>query len=133
MTALLVALTAGAAWAANQINCDGFCIGTNGKDEMKGSANSDDMEAERGNDVMYGRGGEDVMFGDEGADTLYGNEGDDTLEEYNTSGDKDKLYAQGGDDEHVDAEDGDGLDLVDCGEGQDTAFVDPGDKVASNC
>lgn len=94
MTALLVALTAGAAWAANQINCDGFCIGTDGKDEMKGSANSDYMEAQRGNDVMYGRGGEDG---------------------------------------HVDAEDGDGLDLVDCGEGQDTAFVDPGDKVASNC
>jgi Ca2+-binding RTX toxin-like protein len=85
LAALLVAVVAGVAWAANVIQCpnpDGttpYCDGTDGNDVMKGTAKIDAMRAARGADIMYGYKGADRLYGSEGPDIGYGGPGDDEL------------------------------------------------------
>jgi Ca2+-binding RTX toxin-like protein len=60
---------------------------------------------------VLGREGNDSIYGNPGSDTLFGNLGKDTI---NSFGDR-------------------GEDVVNCGAGDDTAFVDRIDRVNKNC
>jgi hypothetical protein len=87
--------------------------GTNGDDELQGTARRDVICAGGGDDEITGRGGRDAIFGDGGDDTLAGAKGDDTL--YGDAGD-DRL--RGGRDDDVLAG-GDGDDHLAGGRGRD--------------
>jgi Ca2+-binding RTX toxin-like protein len=61
--------------------------------------------------VVLGREGNDHIYGNPGSDRLFGNLGKDTI---NSVGDR-------------------GKDVVNCGAGNDTAYVDKIDRVNKNC
>lgn len=88
---------------------------------------------EAGNDDIYGNKGVDDIEGGTGNDDIYGGKGDDfKLEDLFGTGDRDRIFGNGGDDT-LGSNDGDGLDKLDCGGGNDTFTADPGDEVAANC
>jgi hypothetical protein len=72
-----------------------------------------------GNDELAGNGSANTLDGGNGNDTLTANGGNDTLN-------------GGANDDILQAHDGD-PDTVNCGPGNDHAFVDPSDTVASDC
>ena len=82
-----------------------------GNDYISGLAASDVLYAGAGNDTVVGREGNDHIYGNTGSDTLFGEEGNDTI---NSSGDQTK-------------------DVVKCGQGTDTVYVDKIDWVKKNC
>jgi hypothetical protein len=90
--------------------------GTNRADRMTGTAAADILYGLGGNDMLLGLGGNDVLYGGKGADTLYGGLG------------ADRLYGGPGNDV-LRARDG-RRDVVDCGPGRDTAYVDRIDRVS---
>ncbi len=53
--------------------------GTNGTDNIQGSALDDILSGQGGDDEIYGLAGNDVLIGGTGADALYGGTGDDTF------------------------------------------------------
>ena len=85
--------------------------GGGGIDYVSGLAASDLLYGGAGNDTVLGREGNDSIYGNPGSDRLFGNLGKDTI---NSFGDR--------------AE-----DVVNCGAGDDTAFVDEIDRVNKNC
>jgi Ca2+-binding RTX toxin-like protein len=116
-----VLLASGAALAQIIDGTDGpdDLVGTDNHDKIggKGSADyisglvgTDWLHGGAGNDTVVGREGNDRIYGDSGSDRLYGNLGKDTI----TAGDAQE-------------------DLVNCGEGDDTVFVDKLDTVYKNC
>jgi Ca2+-binding RTX toxin-like protein len=90
--------------------------GTKRADRLTGTSAADVLYGLGGNDVLLGLGGNDVLYGGIGADTLYGGPG------------KDRLYGGPGNDV-LRARDNQ-RDLVDCGSGRDTAYVDRLDRVS---
>jgi Ca2+-binding RTX toxin-like protein len=86
-----------------------------GNDFLSGGSGADELRGGPGPDVLRGDSGNDVLRGGAGVDTLAGGPGDD------------RLYAWG------DGRRGRSGDTVDCGAGQDIAFVDRNDRVAKNC
>ena len=94
-------------------------MGWRGEDQLRGSPHDE---------ALLGLGKDDEIWGLPGADALYGGGGDDGL--YGGSG-RDTLLAGAGDD-FVEARDGQ-RDYVECGFGDDTASVDPQDRVAPGC
>jgi hypothetical protein len=86
----------------------GVAFGELGADVLAGSDGDDALSGGEGPDVMDGRGGGDVIRGGPGLDALRGGAGDDVL----------------------DSADGRG-ELVDCGDGADTALADAVDVVVS--
>jgi hypothetical protein len=77
---------------------------------------------------IFGQTGNDILTGGAGNDTIDGKEGDDTL----TGGDgTDSLFGKAGND-LIELRDSAAGDSADCGDGDDTAFFDPGDAVR-NC
>jgi len=121
--------------------------GTPHADDLQGTANGDLIYARAGDDNVMGLGGNDVVWGGYGRDTLHGNEGNDT--QYGGPGndtvrggdDNDVVYGGPGDDtiwggRGADQEyggpgndslhslaDDNAPDLLNCGEGNDSAFV----------
>ena len=95
MVALVVA--AGAAFAATVINCQVSvpCLGTDGPDELYGTAKYDRMEASQGDDLLYGRRGPDLLMGDDSGQPTSPTDGNDQL--YGNRG-RDDLYGDGGSD-----------------------------------
>jgi Ca2+-binding RTX toxin-like protein len=93
-------------------------LGTSKKDRLRGTKRDDLLAGGRGNDRLNGRGGDDCVSGEAGNDKLSG------------GGGKDKLKGGGGKDK-VKAADGK-RDKVNCGSGDDSATVDPEDRV-HNC
>jgi hypothetical protein len=81
-----------------------------GNDQLRGRGKGDCLVGADGNDSASGNGGKDELRGGPGRDTLRGNAG------------KDRLLAAGK-----------GKDRVDCGPGDDVAFVDSKDQVAADC
>ncbi len=159
-TALILALTAGIAWAKN-IDCptaggdEGpyglgkLCEGTKKSDNMEGTSGKDEMFGLKGADIMRGKGGDDYIDGgacttkDNGFDCpesrgdnkLYGGAGVDLI--FGSKGD-DKVFGGDGDDElygylgkdTVRGEDGD--DEIDAHYGNpDKVFGGPGDDTIS--
>src|SRR5829696_5505046 len=80
-------------------------------EDIRGTFGPDDLEGTNQMDRIYGLGAKDTLRGRAGNDDCYGGRGaNDTI-----------LAADGQ------------LDVVDCGLGTDTAYVDELDEVAENC
>lgn len=161
LTLLMATALAGAAWAANAIQCPnsieypGFCFGTEKNDLMYGTDKADSFRAGPGRDTLYGRGGNDELAGDLGPDTEYGGYGDDNLisdcdtdfwcgedEKHGGPGDdnivgnlmSEKHYGGRGDDTLVDHKSSKRPDTFRCGPGYDYVYYNKGlDKVADDC
>ncbi len=101
-------------------------IGAGANDGLAGEG--DDVHADveavqggRGNDVLIGSRGANTLIGGGGRDRIRGMGGNDFL-------------SGGASNDRIDARDGAGfVDRVMCGDGQDTALVDPGDIVDPDC
>ena len=91
-----------------------------------GTARADHLTGTAANDVLYGLGGNDTLLGLGGNDVLYGGAGADTL---NGGPGADRIYGGPGNDV-LRARDG-RRDVVDCGAGRDTAYVDRLDRVSA--
>ena len=94
--------------------------GTSGSDKLAGRGGRDRLKGGRGNDCLRGGGGKDRLNGGDGADEIKPGRG------------KDRIKGGAGDDE-IRAARG-GRDRVNCGRGDDVAFVnDRKDRVSRNC
>jgi hypothetical protein len=93
--------------------------GTNLRDRIYGLARADTIGARAGNDDCYGGSGFDVIACGAGNDRIDGGFGEDDLFGGPAN---DKVLAADG-----------RVDLVDCGEGEDTAYVDELDDPVDNC
>src|SRR5215218_10346343 len=91
MLALLVA--AGLALAQDGVSkvCNTNCSGTDGDDQLTGTANPNIIKGRNGADRIEGKGGKDTINGNLGADAVYGGNGEDKL---NGGGNSD--FVQGG-------------------------------------
>ncbi len=119
---LLVALVAGTALADQLITL------TNGADIYTGDAKRQHVEALAGNDLVFGAGGGDKVFGQGGRDKLSGISGNDLI--VGGPG-EDQLNGADGDDVIVSGDDK-MSDKVNCGGGDDIAFVSGPDHVSHN-
>ena len=164
MMGLMVLRCAGMAMAqTTRITCErdgGPCYGTNGDDLIQGSAMSDFIHARGGTDGVNAARGSDFVFGGRGnddpggspnghnpayhleggpgRDVVRGGAGEDSVtDEFGPlnghHSDTDRLFG-GARNDFLDAQDGDGLDRLDCGTGGRNLYsVDPGDEVLPNC
>jgi hemolysin type calcium-binding protein len=109
---LLLALSAGMALAATFFGTDASdnLNGTKGSDVIFGGGDGDIVLGKGGDDVLHGGAGGDGVSGDAGRDVVYGGFSGDQL--YADDGIRDVLY---------------------CGGGTDTVFVDPIDHLAPGC
>jgi Ca2+-binding RTX toxin-like protein len=88
-------------------------FGGAGNDTLTGGSGNDQLFGGAGNDTLLGKGGNDLLFGGDGNDTLIGGAGDD------------QVFGQGGNDLMI-WNPGDGTDLFEGGDGNDTAQVNGG-------
>jgi Ca2+-binding RTX toxin-like protein len=94
--------------------------GGDGNDFIHGSNRDDELWGEAGDDEIQGHDGGDWIVGHEGDDTLVGLAGDDHL--IGGTG-RDNMMGGAGDDD-LDAADGQWLDLISGGGGDDSAWAD---------
>jgi Ca2+-binding RTX toxin-like protein len=106
--------------------------GMDGNDELHGGAGDDVLEGGDHADQLLGDGGGDELLGGEGDDELRGSAGGDSL----VGGPGRDTFSGGSDNDTLNADDGAGGDIVNCGgtPGTDTdkAIANLGDAV-SNC
>lgn len=88
-------------------------FGGTGNDTLTGGSGNDMLFGQDGNDTLIGKGGNDLLFGGAGNDTLIGGSGDD------------QMFGQAGNDLMI-WNPGDGTDLMEGGDGIDTAQVNGG-------
>jgi Ca2+-binding RTX toxin-like protein len=88
-------------------------FGGAGNDALAGASGDDQLFGGAGNDVLNGKGGNDLLFGGAGNDVLTGGSGDD------------QVFGEAGDDRMI-WNPGDGTDLLEGGDGNDTAEVNGG-------
>ncbi len=88
-------------------------FGGAGNDTLGGASGADQLFGEAGNDTLLGKGGTDLLFGGAGNDTLTGGDGND------------QMFGQAGNDRMI-WNPGDDSDLMEGGEGNDTAEVNGG-------
>jgi Ca2+-binding RTX toxin-like protein len=108
-TALLIALMAAALIMVSGVALAKTFIGTDANNTIVGTQQADVIEGRGGNDVLRGALGADRISGGNGTDRQYGGRGYDVIDT-----------------------DGGYKDIVDCGRGIDTAYVDSRDEVR-NC
>ena len=119
----LVLLLGSGVVLAKSISCTAgvTCIGTAKADQITGSF---------GADIIKARGGNDTVDGGNGSDTINGSRGSDTITDIGVVPDVDTITGGKGND-RIDVREGAALndtpDVVDCGPGTDTVFVDPTD------
>jgi predicted chitinase len=101
--------------------------GFEGADSLYGAGGADTVEGGSGNDEVFGGTGEDRVFGGPGADRVVGGDGPDTVD--GGVGQDLLVGAQGND--RIQARDGN-RDVIDCGPGEDTAFLDWRDDLHDN-
>ena len=128
--ALMVALFASVAVAASFTGTEGRDVidGTDREEVIWGLGGGDTLNGRGGKDIVRGGDGVDEVSGGSGADEAYGNAGDDYLiDAPDTS--TDLLHGgRGGD--NMQARDFPAVkDVVYCGPGRDTAYVDKLDVV----
>jgi Ca2+-binding RTX toxin-like protein len=129
--ALMVVLSAGVAVAAD------ITRGTEDRDVLDGSGKNETISGFGGPDTLDGAGGRDTVKGGDGgdeagggtgADEVYGGPGDDYLIDA-PDNDRDVLYGHSGED-NIQVRDFPAVkDVVYCGSGRDTAYVDRLDVV----
>ena len=95
-------------------------VGTDQADTIHGGGGIDYVSGLAATDLLYGGAANDTVLGREGNDHIYGNPGSDTL--FGNLG-KDTIYSFGDR----------GEDVVNCGAGDDTAYVDRTDRINKNC
>ncbi len=88
-------------------------FGEKGNDTLTGGSGNDQLFGGAGNDTLLGKGGNDFLFGGSGDDTLTGGDGDD------------QMFGQAGNDRMI-WNPGDDSDLMEGGDGTDTAVVNGG-------
>ena len=88
-------------------------FGGNGNDTLTGGSGNDLLFGQSGNDTLLGKGGNDQLFGGDGNDTLIGGTGDD------------QMFGEAGNDRMI-WNPGEGTDLIEGGDGIDTAVVNGG-------
>ena len=124
--AVALLLVGGVVLAAKEITCTGgLCVGTKKAERLIGT---------EGDDEIVGRGGGDALIGDPvagtGDDLLRGGSGHDTISDPFAGADVDTIFGGKGDDV-INVQEGaafnDDPDVVDCGPGTDTVFVDAND------
>ena len=93
-------------------------FGGDGNDTVTGSANGDQLFGDAGNDRLSGAGGSDLLFGGAGNDMLTGGDGDD------------QMFGQAGNDRMI-WNPGDDSDLMEGGDGTDTAEINGGNGARS--
>ena len=114
--------------------CPANCRGTNEDDALRGSARANVIYAEKGDDRILGRAGDDALKGGDGRDEVYGQSGADRVKGSNGM---DEVYGGPGDDlvrgGTPERPDDRARDVLDCGDGTDTAYFIPGQDVVRNC
>src|SRR6478672_6450891 len=88
-------------------------FGGDGNDTITGGSGNDMLFGQAGNDILLGKGGNDFVFGGDGNDTLTGGARDD------------QVFGQAGNDRMI-WNPGEGSDLLEGGDGTDTAEVNGG-------
>jgi hypothetical protein len=128
MLALLVA--AGVAPAQDGVSkvCNTNCRGTDGDDQLSGTANPNIMKGRNGADRIEGKGGKDTINGNLGADAVYGGNGEDKLNgggnsDFVQGGIKSDYIGTGSGKDVVAAKDG-FRDQIYCGSSFDRVYVD---------
>jgi Ca2+-binding RTX toxin-like protein len=96
-------------------------VGDFGRDTIDGGLGDDTIDAGGAGDEVQGGLGNDVLHGGGGSDLLDGGGGNDEI--HNDSGPERILGGDGDDNVHINY--GDKIELVDCGPGADTIFIDP--------
>jgi Ca2+-binding RTX toxin-like protein len=143
------------------ITCTGgVCLGTEGPDLILGTdsfdlilarGGADGVNAQGGNDLVFGGPGDDSpggspsghdpsyhLEGGAGDDLVFGEAGKDSVTDvfgpfFGFPADRDLLFG-GPDNDFLNGLDGDNLDYLDCGAGEDNVYMaDPGDTVLANC
>ena len=110
--------------------------GTNGPDDLNGTAGPDVIATLDGDDIVHGLGGNDVICTDGGDDTVYGGAGADRI--YTLDG-SDHAYGDAGNDRIWGGDDadhlfgGDGDDSLMGGNGFDYCQGDAGADTNNNC
>ncbi len=127
-------LLAAAAFAATRHCNGGTCTGTDGADRILGSNLDETVFAGSGPDKLFGRDGADQLKGEDGRDEVHGQGGDDKVK--GGTG-RDVVFGDAGDDmvrggTHDKTNDG-VRDVLDCGEGTDTAYYVQGQDTVTNC
>ena len=126
-------------------------LGTNGFDLILARGSADGVNAQAGNDLVFGGPGDDSpggspsghdpsyhLEGGAGNDLVFGEAGKDSVTDvYGPAigfpADTDRLFG-GPDNDFLNGLDGDNLDYLDCGAGEDNVYMaDPGDTVLANC
>jgi len=102
-------------------------VGNGGPNRLVGTPKADMLKGLGGKDTLIGRRGADRLFGGKGPDTIKPGPGRD---EINTRRNGYSAGGQGND--RILARDG-AQDLIDCGAGTDTVFVDPKEDGVFNC
>ena len=105
-TLLSLAVMAAALVAASGMALAKNYVGTDTGEKIVGTKYADHINAKGGDDVVQGLAGPDKIRGGNDNDKQYGGRGNDVI------------YTEGG-----------YRDLVNCGEGTDTAYVDSKDRV----
>ena len=120
LTLVIALAMAGLAYAKN-------IAGTAGPDRLVGTPKADMLKGKGGRDTLIARRGADRLFGGRGPDTLRPGPGRD---EINTRRNGYSAGGQGND--RILARDNT-ADLIDCGAGRDTVFVDRVEDGVFNC
>jgi Ca2+-binding RTX toxin-like protein len=132
--------------------------GGDGNDQLYGESGTENITGGDGDDLLDGGAARDILAGNNGSDVVHGDSGDDTLEggsgadQVDGGSGADELFGDEGDDlvvggpgpDVIDGGDGDDTiraaddsrDEVDCGEGNDTVFVEadfPARDTLINC
>jgi Ca2+-binding RTX toxin-like protein len=119
----------------DRTTCHFTKIGTPGDNRIRGTRWGDNLYGIGGNDTLLGRGrndclyggrGNDRLVGSRGRDRLFGNSGRDAL----IGGSRRDVFNAGRGRDVVRAVDGT-RELVRCGSGRDTAYVNRGDRTRS--
>ena len=109
--ALISALVVGVSAAAAAT-----IVGTHGPDRLVGTPYADRIDGKAGDDAIYGKGGNDELVGGLGDDSIWNGQGRDAA--YGGRGD-DVLHALADDNQ---------LDLLDCGPGNDIAYLNGAER-----
>src|SRR6266436_5224614 len=107
-----VPVSGGTATVANTATIQLF--GGAGNDVLTGGSGADQLFGGAGNDTLNGKGGDDLLFGGAGNDVLIGGTGSD------------QMFGEAGNDRMI-WNPGEGSDLMEGGDGTDTAEVNGGD------
>ena len=127
-TLLGVLALGGAALAATKTCSENPCVGTDGPDRLKGTAQKNEIRGLAGPDYIAGKQHADDLYGNRGQDEVRAGNGRDRV--FGGRG-EDRLYGGGGNDT-MNARDG-YRDDVNCGLGTDTAYVDKLDRINEDC